>query len=345
MSAWLQVLEPGVAVTVQDRGRVGHRHIGVPVSGALDVRLLAAANALLGNDPDAAVLEVCLSGPAMQVLSGPVRVALAGDISAQVTGTRGPALHVPPWHTATLFPGDVIRVSGVAGGGVGCVGVSGGVQVPLQLGSRSTYLRARIGGVQGRALAVGDRLPCAPFTGNPWRESAATRPWLSDAGPVRVLFGPQGDHFTPEALHTFLASDYRVTRDIDRMGLRLDGPALAHSALGADIVSDGVVPGAIQVPANGQPIVLMADCQTSGGYPKIATVIRADLPRLAHLRPGDGLRFVAVDHAQARAALSQQAQQLAQWCAGIAPFRPPGWADEAALYQRNLISGCIRGDE
>lgn len=344
MSACVEVVDAGLAVSIQDRGRTGYRNIGVPVSGALDPVLMAAANALLGNPADAAVLEVGLSGPALKALSGTVRIAVAGEIGAQVVNTRGQVLKVLPWHTATLFPGDLIRIGGVSHG-VGYVAISGGFQVPLQLASRSTYRRAAIGGVQGRAPAIGDRLPCDAVRGDPWLEYRGRAPWHHETGPIRVILGPQEDHFTPQALATFLGQPYGVTRDMDRMGLRLEGEKLAHNDKGAEIVSDGVAPGTIQVPANGQPIVLMADCQTSGGYPKIATVIRADLPRLAHLRPGDELRFIAVNHADAAAALREQTRSLARWVESIQTFRPPGVIDEAALYGENLICGAVRGDE
>lgn len=344
MSAVVEVVDAGLAVSVQDRGRTGFRNIGVPVSGALDPVLMAAANALAGNASEAAVLEVALSGPSLKALSGTVRIGLAGEMGAQVVNTRGQVLKVAPWQTATLFPGDVIRVGGVSHG-VGYVALSGGVQVPAQLGSRSTYLRAAIGGIEGRAPKAGDRLQCEAVRGDPWLEFRAQAPWHHETGPVRVILGPQEDHFTREALATFLTRPYAVTRDMDRMGLRLEGEKLAHNEKGAEIVSDGVAPGTIQVPANGQPIVLMADCQTSGGYPKIATAIRADLPRLAHLRPGDELRFVAVSHAEAAAALREQVRRLADWVGVIQTFRPPGVIDEAALYGANLICGAVRGDE
>lgn len=344
MSALVEVVDAGLAVTIQDRGRFGYRNIGVPVSGTLDPNLMTAANAMLGNDLNAAVLEVCLGGPSLKALSGTVRISLAGELTAQVVNTRGRVLKVLPWQTATLFPGDVVRIGGVARG-VACVGISGGFQVPMQLGSRSTYLRAGIGGVEGRALAGGDRLQCDPLIGNPWVETCGTLPWPVGPGPIRVLAGPQDDHFTPEALAAFLGTPYHVTRDMDRMGIRLDGEKLTHNDQGAEIVSDGVAPGSIQVPANGQPIVLMADCQTSGGYPKIATVIRADLVRLAHVRPGDEVHFVAVDHAQAAAVMREQVERVGRWCESLGTFRPPGVVDEVALYEGNLISGAIRGDE
>jgi biotin-dependent carboxylase-like uncharacterized protein len=344
MTAVVEVLEPGVAVTIQDRGRFGYRSIGVPVSGALDPVLMAIANALVGNPADAAVLEIGLAGPTLRAATDPVRVALAGEVGATWIDAGGESRPVRPWHTATLERGDLIRVGRLARG-VACLGLSGGVQVVPQLRSRSTYTRARLGGVDGRALARGDRLPCGAQLGEHGPERRGAAPWVHPAGPIRVIVGPQDDHFTAAALAAFFATAWRVTRDLDRMGMRLEGPALAHNDRGADIVSDAVAPGAIQVPASGQPILLLADCQTVGGYPKIATVIQADLPRLAHLRPGEELRFAAVDHARARAALDDQTRRLAGWIATIEPFVAPGSLDMAALHRFNLVSGGWRGDE
>ncbi len=349
MSAQLEVVHGGLVVAVQDRGRFGYRQLGVPVSGALDPMLLAAANALVGNAADAAAFEILLTGPTLKVRAGHVRFSLAGEIDASLQNTRGKPLRIEPWSTVTLGPGDTIRIGAVAppqsgGPGIAYVGISGGVEVPAVLASRSTYARAGLGGVHGRALAAGDLLPCRGIAGDAWLEFRAPGPWVHAEGPIRVVPGPQADHFTDEALQAFFSQPFTVTRDSDRMGMRLEGPALAHSALGADIASDGVTPGAIQVPANGQPIILMADCQTVGGYPKIATVIRADLARLAHVRPGMSLHFQGVSLAEAAAARAAQAQQLALWIGRIARFRPPGVFDEAALYGGNLVSGMIRAD-
>ncbi|MFC5520422.1 biotin-dependent carboxyltransferase family protein [Polaromonas jejuensis] len=349
MSAQLEVVESGLAVAVQDRGRFGYRRLGVPVSGALDPSLLAAANALLGNAADAAALEILLTGPALKVRAGRVRLSLAGEIGAKLQTAQGKLLPVEPWCTVTLGPGDTIRFGAVAapkagGPGIAYVGISGGVEVPAMLASRSTYARAALGGVHGRAIAVGDLLPCRGIAGDTLLEFRGPGPLVYAGGPIRVVPGPQADHFSDEALQAFFSQPFTVTRDSDRMGMRLEGPALRHSALGADIASDGVTPGAIQVPANGQPIILMADCQTVGGYPKIATVIRADLPRLAHARPGAQLRFQRVSLAEAAAARAAQAQQLALWVSRIASFRPPGVIDEAVLYGGNLVSGMIRAD-
>jgi biotin-dependent carboxylase-like uncharacterized protein len=336
-------------VAVQDRGRFGYRRLGVPVSGALDPLLLTAANALLGNAADAAALEILLTGPALTVRAGRVRFSLAGEIGATLQTAQGKLLPVEPWRTATLGTGDTIKFGAVAaqtsgGSSLAYVGISGGVEVPVMLASRSTYARAELGGVHGRAIAVGDLLPCHGVEGDALLEFRGPGPWRYADGPIRVVPGPQAEHFSDDALQAFFSQLFTVTRDSDRMGMRLAGPVLRHGALGADIVSDGVTPGAIQVPADGQPIILMADCQTVGGYPKIATVIRADLPRLAHARPGAPLRFQRVSLAEAATARGARVQQLALWVGGIASFRPPGTFDEAALYGENLISGVTRAD-
>lgn len=341
MTCLVEVIDAGIGNCIQDAGRLGYRSIGVPLSGAADRLLLACANRLLGNHDAEAGLEIALVGPRLQAVSGTVRVALAGAITARVIRRDGGLLDLAGWQTATLSPGDAIAL-GAAQDGVAYLAISGGFAVPQQLGSRSTYARAKLGGVGGRALATGDMLPCDGVSGDPWLEYRSDEPFEHPGGPLRVILGPQDDYFDPAALAVFLGEQYTVSRETDRMGMRLHGPALTHRAnQGADIVSDGVAPGAIQVPANGLPIVLLADAQTVGGYPKIATVIGADLPRLAHLAPGAPLRFAAVTVAEARALYRDQAAAFAAWCAKIVSFRPPGVIDEAALYSTNLVSGMI----
>lgn len=348
MTAQLEVVTGGLAVALQDRGRFGYRRLGVPVSGALDPVLLAAANALVGNAAGAAGLEILLSGPVLKVSQGRVRISIAGNADAQTQNARGTTLRLLPWSTATLGPGDVVRFGAAAPGSGGLslayVGISGGVDVPAVLGSRSTYARAALGGVHGRAIAAGDLLACGSRVGSAPLEFRGAGPFAHPAGSIRVVPGPQADHFTDEALQVFFSQAFTVTRDRDRMGIRLQGPALQHNSRGADIASDGVTPGAIQVPGNGQPIILMADCQTVGGYPKIGTVISADLPRLAHALPGAPLRFQRVGLAQAAAARAAQRQQLALWVSRMVGFLPPGVIDEAALYASNLVTGMIRAE-
>lgn len=339
MAGLISVIEPGLASTVQDAGRPGYRRLGVPVSGALDACWLACANALVGNPAGAAALECRLAGPQLRIEAGPVRVALAGQASGMASRADGRREALQPWRSLTLDAGDALQV-GAIGGGVAYLAFSGGLRVPEVLGSRSTYVAAALGGLSGRALKHHDVLPCGLAPGGADLENSA--PALHEGGALRVLGGPQQDAFTATAIETLNTQSYRVTRHADRMGMRLDGPPLAFApGAGADIVSDAVTPGALQVPADGRPIVLLADCQTVGGYAKIATVIRADLPRLAHLRSGETLRFSFVDRAAATMALRQQARRLDDWIASLHAARPRVGLDQAMLYSSNLISGMV----
>jgi biotin-dependent carboxylase-like uncharacterized protein len=328
----LEVLSCPVPASIQDLGRRGYRHFGVPVSGALDDVSLRLANALVCNPPGAAALEMRLTGPRLQA-HAPVRVALA-HAEASIERVDGARESLPGWRSATLAPGDILKIGAVQGG-AGYLAVAGGFEVPEVLGSRATYARAGFGSLlrEGMQLPVGKADLSGP-------ESAVLpAPTFANDAPIRVIPGPQREMFTEDAFATFLASDYAVTQEADRMGLRLAGPALTHVA-GADIVSDAVTPGAIQVPGDGRPIVLLADCQSVGGYAKIATVIAADLPRLGRLLPGNTLRFMAVDVEQAHAALRASEDWLAQTIAGLRPVHP-GDIDLAALYQANLVDGVI----
>lgn len=328
-----EVLACPVPVSIQDLGRHGYRHFGVPVSGALDNVSLRLANALVRNPPNAAALEMRLTGPRLRAVAL-VRIALA-HAEAIIERSEGRREPLPTWHSATLAAGDVLKIGAVQGG-AGYLAVAGGFDVPTVLGSRSTYARAGFGSLlrEGMTLTVGGAELSGP-------ESAVSQTLTfaaADNGPIRVIPGPQREMFTDEAFATFFSSDYTVTQEADRMGLRLAGPTLAHVA-GADIVSDAVTPGAIQVPGDGRPIVLLADCQSVGGYAKIATVIAADLPRLGRLLPGNTLRFAAVSIEQAFAALRAQETWLANTIAGIKPLITG--IDLDALYQANLVDGVI----
>lgn len=340
----IEILQPGIGTTVQDHGRPGHRHEGIPLGGWLDTPLAEAANALAGNNGGEAVLELRGMGTELRVQAGPVRVALAGAIAAQWQRADGQRTPLPAGQSATLQAGDRL-VLGTAETGCAYLAVAGGWRLTPQLDSRSSYWRAGLPGLLGRMLRPGDLLPCGTWASPDPREWRTPSPWSLPTGPIRVMLGPQQDHFTPEALAVFLEQEWTATAAQDRMGLRLSGTPLAHtSPAAADIVSDAVAPGAIQVPANGLPIVLLADSQTVGGYPKIATVISADLPRLAHLKPGTRLRFQAVSGTQARQALQDQRTAWTRWLATREAFVPPGFIDEAALYGDNLISGMLRAD-
>ncbi|RKT60821.1 allophanate hydrolase [Azonexus fungiphilus] len=343
MNASLEVIDGGLGNTLQDRGRHGYRHLGVATSGFLDPQFAACANALAGNPDDAAAIEIRGIGPTLKAIGGPLRIALCGEIEAQLLRHGGSRQTLAPWHSATLAAGDIVKC-GAVGAGTAYLAVSGGFTPTPQLGSRSTYQRANIGGIAGRPLAAGDSLPCTRLAAHEYREFR-NDPWRHADGPVHVIAGPQADHFAYDALQRFAAAVYTVSRDSDRMGMRLAGPVLQHrSPAHADIVSDAVTPGCIQVPGNGLPIILLADCQTVGGYPKIATVIGADLGRLAQCRPGDELRFASVDLATAGALRRAEEDRLARWRQGIGSYLPAGYLDETALYQSNLISGAVRAE-
>ncbi|MCX7155375.1 MAG: biotin-dependent carboxyltransferase family protein [Rhodocyclales bacterium] len=332
----IEVLDCPMPASFQDAGRPGYRHLGVPLSGALDADWLAIANALAGNPPGTVALEVHLLGPRLRA-KAPVTIAMAGEFSARIEDAAGQSRAASNWRSHALAT-DEILVTGNLRSGIGYLAVHGGFDLPQVLGSRSTYARAGLGGIDGRSLRAGD---CITVGATNTRLSLRLpRPPHLPASPLRVIPGPQREYFTDAAWACFLNAEFTVSREADRMGLRLDGARLEHdSAYGADIVSDAVTPGTIQVPGDGRPIILLADCQTVGGYPKIATVIGADLPRLGHALPGQTLHFVEVSIAQALAARRQAAAELAECIAGIAPGSAEFNLD--ALYAANLIDGVI----
>lgn len=301
---------PGLLTTVQDLGRWGQQALGVPVAGAMDTHALRVANALVDNPPAAAGLEVTLLGPTLRA-EAPIVMAVAGAAFAirvnDAGVTAGTAFDVPAGGVVTFGPRE-------AGSGARAyLAMAGGIDTPLVLGSRATHLVSRMGGVDGRALVAGDVLPIGPAP--PARRGPRPR-WLPlDAMPqdapraVRVLLGPQDDWFTPAAVEAFLTSPFTVSSRSDRMGFRLEGPTLETRTRG-QLLSEPVAFGAVQVPASGDPILLMADRQTAGGYPKIATVISADLPVAGQLSPGDRIRFAACTRAEARAALIARERAL-----------------------------------
>jgi biotin-dependent carboxylase-like uncharacterized protein len=340
MRAVLRVLSPGLMTTVQDLGRPGYQHLGVPVSGALDPVSLAAANLLVGNPPGTAALEIAYQGPALSVEADGVRIALAGGTApveiAPPDGGGGRRL--PLLESARLTRGETLRIGALAGSAVLYLAVEGGFDIAPVLSSLSTYTRAAIGGLDGRALRAGDAIPLR-LASAPEREERMLPPLdLAPPKRFRVILGPQDDYFTQDGIATLLGSTYTVTPASDRMGMRLTGPVIAH-AKGYNIVSDGIAPGSIQVPGNGLPIVLLADRQTTGGYPKIATVVSADLPALGRLVPGAQVAFEAVAIETAEAAARQLAADLAVLPDRIVPARRKPVLDAARLLAENLVSG------
>jgi allophanate hydrolase len=335
VSAYVEVLAAGVHASLQDLGRRGLRRVGVPWAGVLDARLMRIANALAGNPETAAVIECIDGGLQLAARGGAVRLAVAGDAVIEL-GTGGERHPLPAWRSVTLAGDETLRLRRMSRGRLAVVAIAG-LAIPAVLGSVSTYARAGIGGLDGRALAGGSQLPATPAEAGP--ERMLPQPPPRDTGPIRAVPGPQADHFDADALARFFASEFRVSPAADRMGVRLDGPPIAHRGA-PEIVSDATVPGSIQVPGNGQPIVLLADAQTAGGYPKIATVIGADLGRLADLRPGDALRFAACTVIEGERFARAAELATRALLAAIRPLLAEG-VDAAALYSENLVGGVV----
>src|SRR5215831_9285963 len=344
MTPGLKVLAPGLHTTAQDLGRFGYQSIGVPVSGALDGFGLRLANALVGNPQGMAALEILGSGPTLEVAADTVRVALNGaGASLGIRGERSRV--VAAGQSVTVRRGEVVQVALGRQSACCCLAVEGGIAVPRVLGSASTYVRAGLGGLNGRALQRGDLVPLAVECASGRNELRASLPRSGLPGqPMRVVLGPQHKFFKKEALTALLDAEFRVSKDADRMGMRLEGPLLRHRS-GWDIVSDAIATGSIQVPGSGQPIVLLADHQTTGGYPKIAAVISADLPAIGRCRPGDPLRFTAVEPEAAEQLCRQAERKFASLIAAFEPAPDNTGLNLGLLYGENLISGVISGLE
>jgi len=306
MTASLEVIEPGLLTTVQDTGRRGYQRFGVPVSGAMDPLALRLANALVGNDLGEAALEMTIGGPSLRFQDERVVAVTGADLDPKLNGQS-----VPMWEAVLVRRGAVLHFGWRRSGCRAYLAVAGGFDVPIILGSKSTYLRGGFGGWKGRALQAGDVLPLGAAISDFGRHlgkclSHEHVPKYEEAMVVRAVLGPQDDWFTPEAVSTFLRTRYLVSASSDRMGCRLEGRPLTLGDR-REFVSDGVALGSVQVPAGGQPIILMADRQTVGGYPKIATVISADISLVAQSFPGvTHLEFVACTVEKARQVLATQ---------------------------------------
>lgn len=328
---------------VQDLGRFGSQSLGVPVSGALDTDALRLANVMVGNDPSAAALEIRMMGPTIRVEAGQVRVALVGT-KTPIEVLGGTAAIIPAGHSVILATETVFRVGAVKDSGVCYLAVEGSFAITPELGSLSTYLPGKMGGVEGRPLMKGDVLPVAgdrPVVGSERRINQGF--CINDDDPIRVVLGPQDDWFTASSLQTFLNTDFIVSPKSNRMGMHLDGAVLEH-AKGYNIASDGIVAGSIQVPGNGSPIILLADRQTTGGYPKIASVISADLPRLGRKLPGQTIRFSAVDVPEAEALRREAETRFWKVVNALEDVQPSLDSFDARLIRENLISGVVGED-
>jgi biotin-dependent carboxylase-like uncharacterized protein len=342
MSAALRVLSPGLSTTVQDLGRPGHQWLGVPVSGALDLVSLRGANALVGNAADMGALEVLYLGPTLAVEADSVRMSFVGAdaIIEVLAGTdAAPGMRVETMRSIALHRGAVVRIGRLARSSVLYVAVEGGFAIEPVLGSVSTYIRGNLGGWHGRALIEGDRLPLCRMSASNRDDCCLQGVELPVPARLRVIEGPQSDYFSRPQIEAFFAGEFTVGTGSDRMGMRLTGPKVEHSR-SFDIVSDGIAPGSIQIAGNGQPIVLLADRQTTGGYPKIATVISADLPALGRVPIGAKIRFERVELPEAEALRRKFLAEIDRMPTRIMPLRP-GLQAAPNLLDLNLISGVI----
>ena len=307
----LEVLTPGPLTTVQDRGRFGYGRYGVAPSGALDSFSLRVANLLVRNPENEACLEITLFG---------LRVRALSDVAIAVTGARLQGLHndkpLDMWTSSILRAGDTLSFRGIKGGCRSYLAIGGGLHLPEVMGSKSTNLPSRFGGLEGRALRRGDILSSTSPHLHLMIESISLPlrwiPHYSNEWHLRVIFGPQDDQFTENGKNTFLNSPYHVSPQSDRTGIRLAGQIIERRPeVGESIISEGVIPGAIQVPGDGQPIIILVEIVT-GGYRKIATVIAADLPLLGQIKPGDTVHFKEVSLNEAYEAIREVEEKI-EW--------------------------------
>lgn len=329
----LTIMKPGLLTTVQDLGRDGYQQQGVIVSGAMDRYALRMANLLTGNTQGMAALEVTMWGPAIQFEQASLVAICGAPFEPRINGRI-----VPLWRPVWVRAGEILEFGSCSSGARAYLAVAGGVDVPLVLGSRSTYLRAQIGGHEGRALLAGDVLPigepsslaasymaniepeltASPFTAASWFIGELNRPAYHEEPLVRFVRGREYHQFTEASKEAFTSHRFRVSSQSDRMGYRLEGPDIQMDNR-VELLSSAVVFGTVQVPPQGSPIILMADRQTVGGYPRIAQVASVDLPILAQVRPGDWIRFdeITLEEAEQMYSLAEQLMRRLECAIGL----------------------------
>ena len=303
----LRVHEPGLLTTVQDLGRIGFGPLGVSPSGAADTAALRLGNRLVGNDEGAAALEMTLVGGVFSVDNDTTIAMTGSDFGATLDG-----FYVPPWTSVRVRSGAMLRVGPTRTGARAYLCVHGGIAVEPFLGSSSTHVMTGLGGFQGRSLRPGDVLKIGESTQSFRKRNVARRALerLVPRKTIRITAGEQIDQFPESSRRALVEGSYRVLEQSNRMGIRLDGPPIP-SKLGGEMITEGVSLGAIQVPAGGMPIILFVEQQTTGGYPKIANVISADIASIGQLRPRDDVRFQLVDMDTARTAWADNERLIA----------------------------------
>jgi len=302
-----EVVQPGLYTTIQDRGRFGYLQFGIPPCGVVDNFAYKVSNLLVGNGVNEAVLEVTILGPVLNILEDGVIAITGADLSPQLNDSP-----LPLWESIPIKRGDKLSFKGPKKGCRAYIAFGGGIDVPLVMGSRSTYVAGKIGGIGGRSLIAGDKITKGKTYGTPGKRIPQEFiPTYSNNPTIRVILGPQDDYFS-EGIQTFLDSEFKVSSKADRMGYRLEGPIISHKeGVEKSIISEPSVPGGIQVPPDGQPIILLVE-QTVGGYTKIATVISSDIPRVAQAKPGDRIQFERVNLETAHEIFLQQKQMMQQ---------------------------------
>lgn len=351
-NAAIHIIEPGLFSTLQDKGRFGLRHLGIPWAGALCPAWQILANALVGNSLDQPIIECFEGGLCLKVCGPAVKIAVLADHSCRLKiRTRGTETTINPNRAISLEHGSEVQI--LSSGALRHAVISiEAINVQAHLGSVSTYVKAALGGLDGCTLKRGSVVPYhsrekdSAFLNNekkPDQQCLLPPELLYKDSHIRVIPGPQLDYFSESGVNTLLSDSFKISSEADRMGVRLDGPLIAHRDDAAkDIVSDAIVPGSIQVPGTGRPIVLLNDAHTAGGYPKIATVISSDLPKLGLQRAGSPIQFSFVSVQEAHTLRHSEKELVMRTLDTFQPCvqnRP----HTRALLENNLIDGVTDG--
>lgn len=313
----LEALSPGILTTVQDIGRFGFGRYGVASSGAVDRFSLRVGNILVGNHENEACLEVILFGLKLRIIKDTVIAITGADLNPYINGDKP----LKMWRAQLLEKGDIISFRGLKNGCRSYLAIQGGISVPVVMESKSTNLPSSFGGLEGRPLKKGDIIYSDDLGGNKtYKERSFPVEWVPQYGKewtLRIIFGPQDEQFSEKIKGVFIKSVYNVSPKADRTGIRLTGPVIERvPGIGESIISEGVISGAIQIPGDGQPIIILGETVT-GGYRKIATVISADLPLLGQLKPGDEVRFKKVSLDEAYKALQDIEDKIKRFKDGL----------------------------
>lgn len=323
----IRVINPGFCTTIQDLGRKAYQASGMPVAGSMDDYAHRMANLLVANDPNAPLLELTAFGGSYEFHETKIIAITGGDMSPKLNGRE----KLKMWRTLVVEKGDILSFEGTTTGFRTYLSVAGGFNVPKVMKSYATYMRGGVGGYKGRMLKKDDAIEMNAMKCNPIDllgrfVRVGKIPSYETSVTLRVVLGPQEEAFTRKGIADFVTSVYTVTNEADRMGYRLEGRVIEHETE-ADIISDGIVKGAVQVPGHGNPIIMMADCQTTGGYTKIAHVISSDLWKIAQLKAGDEIKFKAISLEEAHSILKERHTMFKEIDADFDQYRLEGYKE------------------